>query len=195
MRPSTHPYLRNSVNKYLGLGIRVWFIQIHLTSDSQWFAAALLCASIAGARLPTHWEALPDQGSGWVAVLWGVSNACSVDNYGEVQSDHVPCVQTRAGTRGVVGLFCRVPPLHAATKSADIESPSSAGVEDLGVTGRGNASEVGTYVDKTMQSELSGNVIDLCPVRHAFPPPPPRVLIHTLYGHTVNQCRVQNPLP
>ena len=41
----------------------------------------------------------------------------------------------------------------------------SAGIEDLGVTGRGKASEIGTYVDKTMQSELSGNVIDLCPVR------------------------------
>ena len=39
-----------------------------------------------------------------------------------------------------------------------------AGVEDLGVTGRGNASEVGTYVNKLMASELSGNVIDLCPV-------------------------------
>lgn len=38
-------------------------------------------------------------------------------------------------------------------------------MEDLGVTGRGNASEIGTYVDRTMQSELSGNVIDLCPVR------------------------------
>ena len=37
-------------------------------------------------------------------------------------------------------------------------------MEDLGVTGRGKASEIGTYVDKTMQSELSGNVIDLCPV-------------------------------
>jgi NADH dehydrogenase (ubiquinone) Fe-S protein 1 len=39
-----------------------------------------------------------------------------------------------------------------------------AGVEDLGVTGRGNASEVGTYVSKLMSSELSGNVIDICPV-------------------------------
>ena len=42
---------------------------------------------------------------------------------------------------------------------------ASAGIEDLGMTGRGKASEIGTYVDKTMQSELSGNVIDLCPVR------------------------------
>jgi len=39
-----------------------------------------------------------------------------------------------------------------------------AGVEDLGVTGRGNASEIGTYVGKLMSSELSGNIIDLCPV-------------------------------
>ena len=39
-----------------------------------------------------------------------------------------------------------------------------AGVETLGVFGRGVNSEIGTYVDKTFQSELSGNVIDLCPV-------------------------------
>lgn len=39
-----------------------------------------------------------------------------------------------------------------------------AGVEDLGVTGRGRDSEVGTYVSRLMKSELSGNVIDLCPV-------------------------------
>jgi NADH dehydrogenase (ubiquinone) Fe-S protein 1 len=39
-----------------------------------------------------------------------------------------------------------------------------AGVPELGVTGRGRDSEVGTYVDKLLSSELSGNVIDLCPV-------------------------------
>ncbi|DBA80587.1 TPA: hypothetical protein ACH3X1_007848 [Trebouxia sp. C0004] len=37
-------------------------------------------------------------------------------------------------------------------------------VQDLGVTGRGRDSEIGTYVEKLMTSELSGNVIDLCPV-------------------------------
>lgn len=37
-------------------------------------------------------------------------------------------------------------------------------MEDLGVTGRGRDSEIGTYVEKLMSSELSGNVIDLCPV-------------------------------
>jgi NADH dehydrogenase/NADH:ubiquinone oxidoreductase subunit G len=39
-----------------------------------------------------------------------------------------------------------------------------AGTEDLGVFGRGTNSEIGTYVEKFFQSELSGNVIDLCPV-------------------------------
>ena len=39
-----------------------------------------------------------------------------------------------------------------------------AGVEDLGIFGRGISSEIGTYVNKIFQSELSGNIIDLCPV-------------------------------
>ncbi|KAI3438458.1 hypothetical protein D9Q98_000887 [Chlorella vulgaris] len=39
-----------------------------------------------------------------------------------------------------------------------------AGTDDLGITGRGRDAEVGTYVDKLLTSELSGNVIDLCPV-------------------------------
>ncbi|KAI8111181.1 hypothetical protein M9434_004754 [Picochlorum sp. BPE23] len=39
-----------------------------------------------------------------------------------------------------------------------------AGIEDLGITGRGRDAEIGTYVEKTMESELSGNVVDLCPV-------------------------------
>lgn len=43
-------------------------------------------------------------------------------------------------------------------------SSEIAGVEDLGIFGRGMSSEIGTYVDKFFQSELSGNVIDLCPV-------------------------------
>ena len=39
-----------------------------------------------------------------------------------------------------------------------------AGIEDLGTTGRGNDMQIGTYVEKLFASELSGNVIDLCPV-------------------------------
>ncbi|MBM3506336.1 MAG: NADH-quinone oxidoreductase subunit G [Alphaproteobacteria bacterium] len=39
-----------------------------------------------------------------------------------------------------------------------------AGVEELGTMGRGEHMEIGTYVEKALTSELSGNMIDLCPV-------------------------------
>ncbi|KAL4711515.1 hypothetical protein ACJJTC_000531 [Scirpophaga incertulas] len=39
-----------------------------------------------------------------------------------------------------------------------------AGVDDFGTTGRGTDMQVGTYVEKMLLSELSGNIIDLCPV-------------------------------
>eukprot|EP00043_Microstomoeca_roanoka_P012919 m.125656 g.125656 ORF g.125656 m.125656 type:complete len:712 (+) comp15626_c2_seq1:115-2250(+) len=39
-----------------------------------------------------------------------------------------------------------------------------AGVDDLGTTGRGSDMQIGTYIEKMFTSELSGNVIDLCPV-------------------------------
>ena len=39
-----------------------------------------------------------------------------------------------------------------------------AGVEELGALGRGEHMEIGTYVEKAVSSELSGNMIDLCPV-------------------------------
>ncbi len=39
-----------------------------------------------------------------------------------------------------------------------------AGLRELGATGRGENMEIGTYVAQAVTSELSGNVIDLCPV-------------------------------
>ena len=39
-----------------------------------------------------------------------------------------------------------------------------AGVSDLGATGRGEDMEITTYLEKAFASELSGNVVDLCPV-------------------------------
>ncbi len=39
-----------------------------------------------------------------------------------------------------------------------------AGMRELGATGRGEFMEIGTYVEKAMTSEMSGNVIDVCPV-------------------------------
>jgi NADH-quinone oxidoreductase subunit G len=39
-----------------------------------------------------------------------------------------------------------------------------AGFPELGTTGRGEHNEIGTYVEKSVDHELSGNIIDLCPV-------------------------------
>jgi len=39
-----------------------------------------------------------------------------------------------------------------------------AGLRELGATGRGEFMEIGTFIEQSMASELSGNVIDLCPV-------------------------------
>jgi len=39
-----------------------------------------------------------------------------------------------------------------------------AGVEELGATGRGEDMEIGTYIERALGSELSANIIDLCPV-------------------------------
>jgi NADH-quinone oxidoreductase subunit G len=39
-----------------------------------------------------------------------------------------------------------------------------AGVEELGATFRGEHMEISTYVEKALSSELSANIIDLCPV-------------------------------
>ncbi|KAK9453100.1 hypothetical protein V1511DRAFT_505642 [Dipodascopsis uninucleata] len=39
-----------------------------------------------------------------------------------------------------------------------------AGAPELGTSGRGNDIQIGTYLQKNLNSELSGNVIDLCPV-------------------------------
>ena len=39
-----------------------------------------------------------------------------------------------------------------------------AGVEELGATGRGEDMEISTYIERALGSELSANIIDLCPV-------------------------------
>ncbi|MGE4502264.1 MAG: NADH-quinone oxidoreductase subunit NuoG [Thiomicrospira sp.] len=39
-----------------------------------------------------------------------------------------------------------------------------AGIKELGATGRSEWMEIGTYIEKSISSELSGNMIDLCPV-------------------------------
>jgi NADH-quinone oxidoreductase subunit G len=39
-----------------------------------------------------------------------------------------------------------------------------AGIQELGTTGRSDQMEIGTYIEKSVDHELSGNIIDLCPV-------------------------------
>ncbi len=39
-----------------------------------------------------------------------------------------------------------------------------AGVSEMGACGRGEDLKIGTYVEMSMSSEMSGNIIDLCPV-------------------------------
>jgi NADH-quinone oxidoreductase subunit G len=39
-----------------------------------------------------------------------------------------------------------------------------AGLQELGTIGRGENTEIGTYVEHSIDHELSGNIIDLCPV-------------------------------
>ena len=39
-----------------------------------------------------------------------------------------------------------------------------AGMRELGATGRGDTMGIGTYIQKSVDSELSGNIIDICPV-------------------------------
>jgi NADH dehydrogenase (ubiquinone) Fe-S protein 1 len=38
------------------------------------------------------------------------------------------------------------------------------GMQDLGTTNRGQDTEIGTFIEKTVKTELSGNLVDLCPV-------------------------------
>ncbi|GMG21288.1 unnamed protein product [Ambrosiozyma monospora] len=39
-----------------------------------------------------------------------------------------------------------------------------AGAPEFGTAGRGNDIQIGTYVERNLNSELSGNIVDLCPV-------------------------------
>lgn len=43
-------------------------------------------------------------------------------------------------------------------------SQDIAGIEELGAVGRGEHMEITSYLERNLESELSGNVIDLCPV-------------------------------
>ena len=39
-----------------------------------------------------------------------------------------------------------------------------AGIREMGAVGRGEHTDIGTFIEKSVDSEVSGNIIDLCPV-------------------------------
>jgi len=39
-----------------------------------------------------------------------------------------------------------------------------AGIQELGTVGRGESTEIGTFIERSVDHELSGNIIDVCPV-------------------------------
>ncbi len=39
-----------------------------------------------------------------------------------------------------------------------------AGIQELGTVGRGEQTQIGTYIERSVDHELSGNIIDVCPV-------------------------------
>ena len=37
-------------------------------------------------------------------------------------------------------------------------------MDELGTSGRGRSTEIGTYIERMITSEISGNLVDVCPV-------------------------------
>ncbi|MBK18985.1 MAG: NADH-quinone oxidoreductase subunit G [Rhodospirillaceae bacterium] len=86
------------------------------------------------------------------AMAYGVGNSRYDENKRAVRDKELgPLVKTEM-TRCIHCTRC----IRFATEVA--------GIEELGATGRGESMEVGTYVEKALTSELSANIIDLCPV-------------------------------
>ena len=48
--------------------------------------------------------------------------------------------------------------------ASDRLSTQLQGYQELGTLGRGDQMEIGTYIEQGVNHELSGNIIDLCPV-------------------------------
>lgn len=79
-------------------------------------------------------------------------------------------------------------PLHALRAFGE----EVAGVMELGMVNRNVHSEITTFVGKTVDSELSGNMIDICPVGALTSN---RSVIRPVPGscNAVNRCRRMTP--
>ena len=86
------------------------------------------------------------------SMYYGIDKSRFKENKREVADKHMgPLIKTQM-TRCIHCTRC----IRFATEIA--------GVPELGAIGRGENMEITTYLEKSLQSELSGNVIDLCPV-------------------------------
>jgi NADH-quinone oxidoreductase subunit G len=86
------------------------------------------------------------------SLFYGLDNTRYTENKRQVSEKHMgPLIKTQM-TRCIHCTRC----IRFATEVA--------GIPELGAIGRGEDMEISTYLEKSMESELSANVIDLCPV-------------------------------
>ena len=86
------------------------------------------------------------------SLFYGLDNSRYTEKKREVKEKYMgPLIKTQM-TRCIHCTRC----IRFATEVA--------GIPELGAIGRGEDMEITTYLEKSMQSELSANVIDLCPV-------------------------------
>ena len=86
------------------------------------------------------------------SLFYGLDNSRYTENKRQVREKHMgPLIKTQM-TRCIHCTRC----VRFATEVA--------GIPELGAIGRGEDTEITTYLEKSMESELSANVIDLCPV-------------------------------
>jgi len=86
------------------------------------------------------------------SLFYGLDNSRYTENKRQVKEKYMgPLIKTQM-TRCIHCTRC----VRFATEVA--------GIPELGAIGRGEDTEITTYIEKSMESELSGNVIDLCPV-------------------------------
>jgi len=86
------------------------------------------------------------------SLFYGMDNSRYTENKRQVEEKYMgPLIKTQM-TRCIHCTRC----IRFATEVA--------GIPELGAIGRGEDMEITTYLEKSMQSELSANVIDLCPV-------------------------------
>ena len=86
------------------------------------------------------------------SLFYGLDNSRYTENKRQVREKYMgPLIKTEM-TRCIHCTRC----VRFATEIA--------GISELGATGRGEDMEITTFLEKSMESEMSANVIDLCPV-------------------------------